>query len=63
MERKDVATRFKSSGIGVKHDTKPISVMLPGDLDAYVRSKPNRSEWLRQIIAEAVEREQSAFGG
>ncbi|AUT04603.1 hypothetical protein CLI64_29635 (plasmid) [Nostoc sp. CENA543] len=50
-------TRFKSKGVGVKNDTKPISVLLPEDLDAYVRSKPNRSEWLRQIIAEAMDKE------
>ncbi|WP_225977648.1 ribbon-helix-helix domain-containing protein [Nostoc sp. CENA543] len=43
--------------MGVKNDTKPISVLLPEDLDAYVRSKPNRSEWLRQIIAEAMDKE------
>ncbi|MBD2212193.1 hypothetical protein H6G27_20315 [Nostoc linckia FACHB-104] len=59
MVRKDIATRFKSKGVGVKCDTKPISVMLPEDLDAYVRSKPNRSEWLRQVIALAVAKEQA----
>jgi hypothetical protein len=46
-------------GIGVKSDTKPISVMLPEDLDAYVRSKSNRSEWLRRVIAEAAAKEQA----
>lgn len=59
MVRNDIATRFKSKGVGVKSDTKPISVMLPEDLDAYVRSKPNRSEWLRRVIAEAVAKEQA----
>lgn len=59
MERNDVATRFQSKGVGVKANTKPISVMLPEDLDAYVRNKPNRSEWLRVVIAEAVEKEQA----
>lgn len=59
MTRNDIATRFKSKGVGVKCDTKPISVMLPEDLDAYVRSKPNRSEWLRQVIALAVAKEQA----
>lgn len=46
-------------GVGVKHDTKPISVMLPEDLDQYVRAKKNRSEWLRLVIAEAVAKEQA----
>ncbi|MEA5516739.1 hypothetical protein [Nodularia sp. UHCC 0506] len=59
MARNDIATRFKSKGIGVKSDTKPISVMLPEDLDAYVRSKSNRSEWLRRVIAEAAAKEQA----
>lgn len=59
MARNDIATRFKSKGVGVKCDTKPISVMLPEDLDTYVRNKPNRSEWLRRVIAEAVAKEQA----
>jgi len=57
--RKDYETRFQPKGVGVKHDTKPISVMLPEDLDQYVRAKKNRSEWLRQVIAEAVAKEQA----
>ncbi|MBW4559194.1 MAG: hypothetical protein KME59_25410 [Trichormus sp. ATA11-4-KO1] len=57
--RKDYETRFQPKGVGVKHDTKPISVMLPQDLDTYVRSKSNRSEWLRRVIAEAVAKEQA----
>lgn len=36
---------------------RPISVRLPVDLDKLVRSLPNRTEWLRRVIAEAVERE------
>ncbi len=36
---------------------KPISVKLPPDLDAFVRSLPNKSEWLRQAIAAQVERD------
>ncbi|MCG6134001.1 MAG: hypothetical protein MET45_04985 [Nostoc sp. LLA-1] len=57
--RKDYETRFQPKGVGVKHDTKPISVMLPQDLDTYVRNKSNRSEWLRRVIAEAVAKEQA----
>ncbi len=30
---------------------KPISVRLPLKLDEYVRSLPNRTEWLREAIA------------
>ncbi len=59
MKKNNIATRFQSKGVGIKHSAKPISVMLPEHLDAYVRSKPNRSEWLRQVIAEAVDREQA----
>lgn len=57
--RKDYETRFQPKGVGVKHDTKPISVMLPEDLDQYVRAKKNRSQWLRQVIALAVAKEQA----
>ncbi|BAB77358.1 hypothetical protein ACN23B_30055 (plasmid) [Anabaena sp. FACHB-709] len=59
MERNDIATRFQSKGVGVKSGAKPISVLLPDELDSYVRNKPNRSEWLRQVIAEAVAKEQA----
>lgn len=37
--------------------SKPVSVMLPVEIDEYVRSLPNRAEWLRQAIAAQVERE------
>lgn len=50
-------TQFKGKGLGIKHRQSPICVMLPPDLDAYVRSLPNRSEWLRQAIKEKMERE------
>ncbi|WP_255524946.1 hypothetical protein [Trichocoleus sp. FACHB-591] len=30
---------------------------LPKELDEFVRSLPNRSDWLRHVIAEAAERE------
>ena len=51
------ATRFKSKGIGVSHSHKPVSVMLPPDIDAYVHALPNRSEWLRQAIREKIQRD------
>lgn len=38
----------------------PLSVRVPVDLDLYVRSLPNRTEWLRQAIAEKRQRESGA---
>lgn len=37
----------------------PITVRLSVDLDKLVRSRPDRSQWLRRVIAEALEREQN----
>ncbi len=36
--KKNHATRFKSKGVGVNHDHKPVAVMLPLQMDAYVRA-------------------------
>lgn len=36
------------------------SVRLPLDLHSYVRSLPNRAEWLRRAIADAYERDMAA---
>lgn len=47
-------------GLGTKHGQKPISVMLPPELDGWVRSLDNRSEWIREAIAEKLEREQKS---
>lgn len=46
-----------SKGLGVKHSQKPVSVMLPPEIDALVRSLPNRSEFIRQAVIEKLERE------
>jgi hypothetical protein len=35
----------------------PVTVKLPVDLDEYVRSLPNKSEWLREAVAEKFARE------
>lgn len=35
----------------------PMSVRLPVDLHEYVKSRPNRTEWLRAAIAAQVERD------
>ena len=58
--RADYKTRFKGKGVGVKHKQKPVSVMLPEDIDAIVRSMPNRSEFIRQAIIEKLERDRCA---
>lgn len=50
-------TQFKGKGIGVKHKQKPVSVMLPSEIDAVVRSLPNRSEYIRQAIAEKLKKD------
>ena len=35
----------------------PVSVKLPEELDDYVRSQPNRNQWLIAVIARAVAEE------
>lgn len=57
--RGDYKTRFK------EHPTeelakKIVGVALPIKIDEYVRSLPNRSEWLRKAIAEAYQKEVGA---
>lgn len=52
-------TRFVSNS-AVPLAKKPVAVMLPIVVDEYVRSLPNRTEWLRRVICEAVEREKLA---
>ena len=37
----------------------PVSVKLPPELDSYVRSLPNRNQWLIAAIAAQIERESS----
>ncbi|MBL1176831.1 hypothetical protein [Pantanalinema sp. GBBB05] len=54
--RADYLTRFKPIGEEALAD-KPISVFLPKDLYQYVRSLPNKAEWLRQAISEAAKRD------
>ena len=58
--RADYQTRFKSKGVGTKNKQKPVSVMLPEEIDRIVRSMPNRSEFIRQAIVEKLDREQYA---
>lgn len=39
---------------------RPVAVRLPPDLDSYVRSKPNKSEWILSVIQAAVEAEKQS---
>ena len=50
------STRFQPAG-DKPLAARPVSVTLPLELDAYVRSRPDRSEWLRQAIAAAAQKE------
>ena len=45
-------------GLGTKRGHKPVSVLLPPDLDGWVRSLDNRSDWIREAIVEKFKREQ-----
>lgn len=38
---------------------KPLSVRVTAVVDAYVRSQPSMTQWLREAIAEKYERDQS----
>lgn len=51
-------TRFKKGKLGIDWKQKPVSVMLPPEIDEFVRSLPNRSEFIRQAIAEKIDREE-----
>lgn len=58
QDRRDIETRFKQIGDKpLSPKLPPINVRLPSEIDAFVRPLPNRSEWLRRVITEAVERE------
>lgn len=52
--RGDYLTRFQPVGAEALAE-KPVSVFLSKDVDQYVRSLPNRAEWLREAIARAVQ--------
>ena len=38
--------------------SKTVALRLPREIDEFVRSLPNKTEWLRKAIADAYEREQ-----
>ena len=56
MTRPDHLTRFKPAGDEALAE-RPVSVKLPPEVDATLRSLPVPSEWLRRVISEAAYRE------
>ena len=59
MTRADRLTRFKSTQEAELAE-QPVSVVLPKELDEFVRSLPDRSKWLREAVAEKRVRESSS---
>jgi hypothetical protein len=56
--RRDYLTRFQQQG-EVAMAKSPLSVRMPEDIDAIVRAKSDRTEWLRDAIFEKLWREGS----
>ncbi len=58
VKRRDYETRFKQAG-EKPLDKKALSVRVPEEIAQAVRALPDsqRSEWLRSVISEAVQRE------
>jgi hypothetical protein len=50
-------THFKGKGLGTTWKQPAVSVKLPPEIDAVVRSLPNRSDFIRKAIAEKLERD------
>lgn len=46
-----------NQGKGIPHDIKPIAVKFPGDVDAVLRSLPDRSERIRQWVIAGMKSE------
>lgn len=61
---KESVARFTAEndqGVGTKSKvTRPVTVMLPPHLEAYVRSRDNQSGWLRQAAAMLYDLEVTA---
>ncbi|TAG91234.1 MAG: hypothetical protein EAZ09_18970 [Oscillatoriales cyanobacterium] len=51
------ATQFQPKGVGCSEKQPPVSVKLPVEIDAIVRSLDNRSEFIRAAIIEKLQRE------
>lgn len=49
--RGDYLTRF-TSRYKKPMAKQPVSVLLPEEIDNFVRSLPNRTEWLREAITQ-----------
>jgi hypothetical protein len=54
--RRDYLTRFQQQG-EVAMARSPLSVRMPEDVDAIIRGKGDRTEWLRDAIFEKLWRE------
>ncbi|NES64862.1 MAG: hypothetical protein F6K24_06165 [Okeania sp. SIO2D1] len=39
---------------GEEYKGKPLSVALPKSIEKYIRNKPNRSDWMREVLVAAV---------
>jgi hypothetical protein len=50
------ATQFKGTGAGIG-SVAPIPTRYPADIDALLRSLPNRSEKIREWVIEGLKRE------
>lgn len=51
------AYQFPSSEVPLAQ--RPLTVRVRQDIDEFIRQLPNRNEWLRQVITEAAEAEQT----
>lgn len=49
--------KYQESGLAEMAHS-PISVRLPLDIDAKLRAMPNRTQFLREVIAKAVEEQE-----
>ena len=56
-KKKSGSYRFQGKGLGTSDKQPPVCVKLPPEIDAIVRSLPNRSEFLREAIAEKLKRD------
>lgn len=57
MSKNTGRTHFKGKGLKTTNKQTPVSVKLPPELDRIVKSLPNRSEFIREAIAEKIARE------
>lgn len=48
---------FKSEGEHSSLSKSPVSVRLPKDLDEFVRSLPNRNQWIIDAVLEKAAKE------